>query len=131
MTPDPRLADSSTSVRYLNGSQPDWFAGEGHQALGVVDDQVSQDVRVPRVGGDPSFILPADAADGTTLEFQLTVTDREGPDRHRHPVVTVDSTPEATPSTACAGTDLDARTQWAIRRTRQIGITVSFPCGRC
>ncbi len=28
--------------------------------------------------GDPRFTLPADAADGTTLEFQLTVTDKEG-----------------------------------------------------
>ena len=28
--------------------------------------------------GDPRFIVPADAADGTTLEFQLTVTDQEG-----------------------------------------------------
>ncbi len=28
--------------------------------------------------GDPFFTIPADAADGTTLEFQLTVTDKEG-----------------------------------------------------
>ena len=28
--------------------------------------------------GDPRFTIPADAADGATLEFQLTVTDQEG-----------------------------------------------------
>ncbi len=59
--------------------------------------------------GDPSFTLPADAADGTTLEFQLTVTDREGQTDTDSVVVTVDSTPEATPPTACAGPDLEAQ----------------------
>ena len=28
--------------------------------------------------GDPAFTVPSDAADGTVLEFQLTVTDKEG-----------------------------------------------------
>ena len=28
--------------------------------------------------GDPSFTIPADAADGATLEFEMTVTDQEG-----------------------------------------------------
>ena len=28
--------------------------------------------------GDPRFIVPTDAAEGTTLEFELTVTDQEG-----------------------------------------------------
>ncbi len=59
--------------------------------------------------GDPSFTLPADAADGTTLEFQLEVTDQEGQTDTDSVVVTVDSTPEATPPTACAGPDMEAQ----------------------
>ena len=58
--------------------------------------------------GDPSFIIPADAADGTTLEFQLQVLDQEGQTDTDTVVVTVDSTPETTPPTACAGPDLEA-----------------------
>ena len=59
--------------------------------------------------GDPSFTLPADAADGTTLEFQLEVTDQEEQTDTDTVLVTVDSTPEATPPTACAGPDLEAQ----------------------
>ena len=39
--------------------------------------------------GDPFFTIPADAADGTTLEFQLTVTDKEGETDSDTVVVTV------------------------------------------
>ena len=34
--------------------------------------------QAPDKFGDPSFTLPADAEGGITLEFQLTVTDKEG-----------------------------------------------------
>ena len=40
---------------------------------------------------DPSFTIPADAADGTTLEFQLTVTDEEGHSDSDTVTVTVQS----------------------------------------
>ena len=59
--------------------------------------------------GDPSFTIPANAADGTLLEFQLTVTDQEGQSDSDAVVVTVDSTPPPTPPTACAGDDLEAQ----------------------
>ncbi len=39
--------------------------------------------------GNPSFTVPAGAADGTTLEFQLTVTDREGQSDSDTMIVTV------------------------------------------
>ena len=59
--------------------------------------------------GDPSFTLPADAADGTAMIFRLTVTDREGRTDSDTVVVKVDSTPPPTPPTACAGDDLEAQ----------------------
>ena len=59
--------------------------------------------------GDPSFTVPANATDGTTLEFRLTVTDQVGQSDTDTVVVTVDSTPEPTPPTACAGPDLEAQ----------------------
>ena len=55
--------------------------------------------------GDPSFTVPDDAADGTTLEFQLTVTDKEGESDSDTMVVTV-AAPELVRPTACAGPDL-------------------------
>ncbi len=39
--------------------------------------------------GDPRFIVPADAAGGTTLELQLTVTDKEGESDSDTVVITV------------------------------------------
>ena len=39
--------------------------------------------------GDPMFTIPANAADGTTLEFRLTVTDQEGESDSDTMVVTV------------------------------------------
>ncbi len=39
--------------------------------------------------GDPSFTIPADAAAGTKLEFQLTVTDKEGESHSDTVIVTV------------------------------------------
>ncbi len=59
--------------------------------------------------GDPSFTIPTNATDGTTLEFKLTVTAEDGQSDSDTVVVTVDSTPEATPPTACAGDDLEAQ----------------------
>ena len=59
--------------------------------------------------GDPSFTIPANAPDGTTLVFQLAVTDQEGQTDTDTVTVTVDSTPEPTPPTACAGDDLEAQ----------------------
>ena len=59
--------------------------------------------------GDPSFIIPAGVADGTTLEFQLTVTDKEGQSDADTVMVTVDSNPPPTPPTACAGPDMEAQ----------------------
>ena len=51
--------------------------------------------------GDPSFTIPADAAGGTTLEFQLTVTDQEGQSDSDTMVVTVTGAePANTPPTA-------------------------------
>ncbi len=55
--------------------------------------------------GTPSFTLPSDAADGTTLEFELTVTDKEGESDSDTLTVTVTILP--TP-TASAGPDLTA-----------------------
>ena len=55
--------------------------------------------------GDPSFTLPADAADGTTLEFQLTVTDQEGQSDSDTMIVTVAAAGTIRP-TATAGPDL-------------------------
>ena len=50
---------------------------------------------------DPSFTIPADAAGGTTLEFQLTVTDKEGQSDSDTMIVTVTGAePENTPPTA-------------------------------
>ena len=50
---------------------------------------------------DPSFTIPADAAGGTTLEFQLTVTDKEGQSDSDTMTVTVTGAePENTPPTA-------------------------------
>ena len=59
--------------------------------------------------GDPSFTIPGEAADGTNLEFQLTVTDDQGQSDADTVLVTVDSTPDPTPPTACAGDDLEAQ----------------------
>ena len=53
--------------------------------------------------GDPRFTLPADAAAGTTLEFQLTVTDKEGESDSDTVTVTVAGAvpePANTPPTA-------------------------------
>ncbi len=52
--------------------------------------------------GDPSFTVPANAADGDTLIFKLTVTDREGVSSSDETVVTVSGPPRPT---ACAGPD--------------------------
>ena len=41
--------------------------------------------------GDPRFTIPTDAADGTTLVFQLTVTDQEGQSDSDTVTVTVDA----------------------------------------
>ena len=54
---------------------------------------------------DPSFTIPADAAGGTTLEFQLTVTDKEGQSDSDTMIVTVTGSepapePANTPPTA-------------------------------
>ncbi len=50
--------------------------------------------------GDPSFTIPADAAGGTTLEFELTVTDKEGESDSDTMTVTVaGAEPENTPPT--------------------------------
>ncbi len=54
---------------------------------------------------DPRFILPADAQDGSTLEFQLTVTDQEGQSDSDTMIVTV-AAPEPVRPTAKAGPDL-------------------------
>ena len=53
--------------------------------------------------GDPSFTVPANAADGDTLIFKLTVTDREGVSSSDETVVTVSAPPSPT---ACAGLDV-------------------------
>ena len=51
--------------------------------------------------GNPSFTLPSNAADGTMLEFQLTVTDKEGVSDSDTVVVTVTGAQsENTPPTA-------------------------------
>ncbi len=55
--------------------------------------------------GDPSFTVPSGAADGTTLEFRLTVTDQEGASDSDTVVVTV-AAPELVRPTANAGPDL-------------------------
>ena len=55
--------------------------------------------------GNPSFTVPADAADGATLEFQLTVTDQEGESDSDTVAVTV-VVPELVRPTANAGPDL-------------------------
>ena len=55
--------------------------------------------------GDPRFIVPADAADGATLEFELTVTDQEGESDSDTMIVTV-MVPEPIRPTATAGPDL-------------------------
>ncbi len=55
--------------------------------------------------GDPRFIVPADVADGTTLEFELTVTDQEGESNSDTMTVTVAVTETIRP-TAKAGPDL-------------------------
>ena len=65
--------------------------------------------------GDPSFTIPANASDGTKLEFQITVTDREGQSDSDTVVVTVDSAPDPTPPTACAGDDLEAQPGEEVR----------------
>ncbi len=54
---------------------------------------------------DPTFTVPADATNGTTLEFQLTVTDKEGQSDSDTMIVTVGA-PEAVRPTANAGPDL-------------------------
>ena len=54
---------------------------------------------------DPSFTVPEDAADGATLEFQLTVTDQEGQSDSDTVIVTV-AAPEVVRPTATAGPDL-------------------------
>ncbi len=54
---------------------------------------------------DPSFTIPADAADGATLEFELTVTDQEGQSDSDTVIVTV-AAPEVVRPTATAGPDL-------------------------
>ncbi len=55
--------------------------------------------------GDPRFTIPADVADGTTLEFELTVTDEEGESNSDTLTVTVAVTETIRP-TAQAGPDL-------------------------
>ncbi len=50
--------------------------------------------------GDPRFVIPADAADGATLEFQLTVTDKEGQSDSDTMTVTVDAPSPATGQSA-------------------------------
>ncbi len=55
--------------------------------------------------GNPSFTLPSDAADGTTLEFQLTVTDQEGESDSDTMIVTI-AAPGTIRPTANAGPDL-------------------------
>ena len=51
--------------------------------------------------GDPTFTIPADAPDGTTLEFELTVTDKERRSDSDTMVVTVaGAEPANTPPTA-------------------------------
>ncbi len=55
--------------------------------------------------GDPTFTIPSGAADGTTLEFQLTVTDTEGESDSDTVTVTV-VVPDPVLPTACAGPDL-------------------------
>ena len=55
--------------------------------------------------GDPTFTVPSGAADGTTLEFSLTVTDKEGESDSDTMTVTV-AAPETVLPTACAGPDL-------------------------
>ncbi len=54
---------------------------------------------------EPTFTMPSQAADGTTLEFQLTVTDQEGASDSDTVTLTVDSSSALRP-TACAGPDL-------------------------
>ncbi len=61
--------------------------------------------------GDPAFTVPADASDGATLEFRLTVTDKEGEADSDTMVVTVAApetvvVPETVRPTATAGPDL-------------------------
>ena len=54
---------------------------------------------------EPTFTIPSDAADGTTLEFQLTVTNRYGQTDSDTVTFTVDSSATLQPA-ACAGPDL-------------------------
>ena len=54
---------------------------------------------------EPTFTMPEDAADGTTLEFQLTVTDRYGQTDSDTVTFTVEASAALRP-TACAGPDL-------------------------
>ena len=58
--------------------------------------------------GDPSFAIPARAAQGDQFEFELTVTAENGQSDRDRVVVTVRSAPEASPPAACAGPDLEA-----------------------
>ncbi len=55
--------------------------------------------------GDPAFTIPADAADGTTLEFRLAVMDEKGESDSDTMIVTV-APPETIQPTAKAGPDL-------------------------
>ncbi len=55
--------------------------------------------------GDPAFTIPADAADGTTLEFRLAVMDEKGESDSDTMIVTV-APPETVRPTATAGPDL-------------------------
>ena len=74
--------------------------------------------------GDPRLTIPADAADGTPLEFQLTVTDQEGESDSDTMTVTVTGAepeqppePENTPPTASidAAQVVTARTGETVR----------------
>ncbi len=61
--------------------------------------------------GDPTFTVPANAQDGATLEFELTVTDKEGQSDSDTMIVTVAApetvvVPETVLPTANAGPDL-------------------------
>ena len=63
--------------------------------------------------GDPAFTIPADAADGTTLEFRLAVMDEKGESDSDTMIVTV-APPETIQPTAKAGPDLTARRARAL-----------------
>ncbi len=57
--------------------------------------------------GEPTFVVPADAASGATMEFRLTVTDKHGESDSDLVTYTVQAETALRP-TACAGPDLAA-----------------------